>query len=233
MNLRIVALSDIHGYLPNITEEADIMILAGDIVPLSIQFDLVESKEWFKTIFANWINYLPVKKVYMIAGNHDFFLEKTELQDLAFLFEVCNYKLIYLRNSWVIHRHEGKEIKIFGTPYCKIFGNWPFMRTNEILEEKFKEIPDKVDIIIAHDPPFAYGDADIIMAPTNPSFGRHLGNHPLAKRLFTVDYKILFCGHIHTGDHIFNEEYKIVNVSYLNEQYKPHYPPFYTSLNID
>ena len=230
MNLKIVATSDLHGFLPEIIEEADIMIIAGDIVPLDIQFNLTESETWLEGIFAQWIKALPVKKVYMIAGNHDAYFEDTYLFSSGCFEEACEDKLVYLENEYAIYNHEGQAVKIFGTPYCHIFGNWPFMISNECLEEKFKQIPDQVDIIISHDPPFAYGDADIILEPCFYGDSRHKGNHPLAKKLFEVDYKLLFCGHIHSGDHTFNEKYKIANVSYVNEQYKPYYPPFYTYL---
>jgi Icc-related predicted phosphoesterase len=62
---------------------------------------------------------------------------------------------------------------------------------------------------------------------------KHLGNKPLRERIENVDYKLLVCGHIHSGDHNFNEDWKVVNVSYLNESYEPHYPPFYIELEHD
>lgn len=166
MNLKIVATSDLHGFLPEIIEEADIMIIAGDIVPLDIQFNLTESEIWLEGIFAQWIKALPVKKVYMIAGNHDACFEDTDSFSLDCFEEACEGKLVYLQNECTTYDYEGQEIKIFGTPYCHIFGNWPFMISNEGLEEEFKKIPDQVDIIISHDPPFAYGDADMILEPS-------------------------------------------------------------------
>jgi len=68
--LKIVAISDLHGELPEIIMPADIMLLVGDIVPLNIQFNKAKSKKWFETEFAYWIKSLPVDKVYMVAGNH-------------------------------------------------------------------------------------------------------------------------------------------------------------------
>ena len=45
MKLKIVAISDMHGKLPVIKEPADIMLIAGDIVPLEIQFNKEFSKQ--------------------------------------------------------------------------------------------------------------------------------------------------------------------------------------------
>jgi len=237
MKLKICALSDLHGYLPEITEPADIMLLAGDVIPLKIQFNKPASKTWLETEFAYWIKGLPVDKVYMVAGNHDAYFEGINQMQLAAFKQACDFKLIYLKNDWIIHRHEGYSIKIFGTPYCHIFGNWPFMRTDEYMEEKFKAIPDEVDIIISHDPPYGICQVDQILEITrwsNESL-RHCGNPPLAKRLSEIKCSLLVCGHIHSGDHD-PFDYNgciIANVSALNENYKLHYEPFYYELNYD
>lgn len=233
MALRIAAVSDLHGYLPEITTEIDIFIIAGDISPLEIQFNKPKMKTWLETEFAYWIKELPVDKVYMIAGNHDAYFEDINQMQLAEFKTQCDFKLIYLENNYIVHRHEGQEYKIFGTPYCHIFGNWPFMVSEETLINKFKEIPDNVDIIISHDPPFSYGDVDVslgIPQHRNQRTFFHLGNKPLSERLTEINYKLLVCGHIHSGDHTFNEQWKVVNVSYLNEVYQPAYPIFYTQL---
>lgn len=234
MKLKIVAISDLHGYLPEITESADIMLLCGDISPLDIQFNKPKMKVWLETEFAYWIKGLPVEKVYMVPGNHDGYFEGINPMNLATFKQQCGFKLIYLLNDYVVYRHEGREYKIFGTPYCHIFGSWPFMRSEEYMEEKFKEIPDVCDIIISHDPPYGICAADQILQTirwTNDHL-KHVGNRALADRLKNIDFKLLVCGHIHSGDHdefIFNNGV-IVNVSIKDENYKPVYEPFYTEI---
>ena len=233
MKLRVAAISDIHGYLPIIEESADILLIAGDISPLEIQFNKPKMKTWIETEFAYWIKSLPVDRVFLIAGNHDSYLESISKTNILALQQAC-VKLTYLKNEVCDYVDKyGQVWTIFGTPYCHIFGNWPFMRSDEYMTEKFKQIPDEVDIIISHDPPFAAGDVDVILEKPQHRFERmftHLGNDPLRDRIENVNYKLLVCGHIHGGSHDFNEEWKSVNVSYLNEYYEPHYTPFYITL---
>jgi len=154
--------------------------------------------------------------------------------NLAELKIQCDFKLIYLKNNYVVHRHEGKEYKIFGTPYCHIFGSWPFMRNDEYMEEKFKKIPEVVDIILSHDPPYGIGQVDQILETTRWSNNllKHCGNLPLAKRLGEIEYQLLVCGHIHSGDHELFEFNggQVVNVSIKNENYQVQYEPFYTTI---
>ena len=236
MGLKVVAISDLHGYLPEIVEPADIMLIAGDISPLQIQFDKPKMKVWLETEFAYWIKSLPVDKVYMVPGNHDAYFEGQSGLNITYLVNQCDNKLDYLENHWTTHNHYGKEYKIFGTPYCHIFGNWPFMRTDEYMEEKFKEIPDKCDIIISHDPPYAVGQVDMILGERRWSneIPSSVGNIPLSNRLIDVDFKLLVCGHIHTGDHRpfkDNLSGQVVNVSIKNEKYNVEFEPFYIEID--
>ena len=69
--MKLIAISDLHGNLPEIKEKADIMIIAGDISPLNIQGNKPKMIKWLKTTFIDWINSLNVEKVHLIAGNHD------------------------------------------------------------------------------------------------------------------------------------------------------------------
>lgn len=233
MKLKIVAISDMHGILPEIIEPADIMLIAGDILPLEIQFNKEFSKQWLEDRFAEWINKLPVEKVYMVAGNHDAYFQGADDMQIASLRKKTDYKLCYLMNQRIIHRlDDGTPVRIFGTPYCTIFGSWPFMRDDAYLTEVFKEIPDKCDIIIAHNPPYNWNDSDVILDnPRHRNMGEHVGSKPLTERLEEIDFKLLVCGHIHSGDH--NLVNKVVNVSIVNEQYKLAYPPFYTELEFN
>ncbi len=233
MKLKIVAISDMHGKLPVIKEPADIMLIAGDIVPLEIQFNKEFSKQWLETTFASWIKSLPVEKVYMTAGNHDFYFQGISNAQLADLKYATDYKLVYLKNESTIHKlDDGTEVQIFGTPYCTMFGTWPFMREDASLKEHFKHIPDKCDIIIAHNPPYAWNKSDMILEdPRNRYIDEHCGSRPLTERLKEIDFKLLVCGHIHSGDHSLVD--KVVNVSIVNEQYNSAYEPFYTELEFN
>lgn len=235
MGLRIVAISDQHGYLPEIMEPADIMLIAGDISPLEIQFNRSAMKIWLEAEFSYWIKSLPVDKVYIIPGNHDAYFEGINQMNLAEFKQQCNFKLIYLENSFVVHRHNRIEYKIFGTPYCHIFGNWPFMRSDEYMEEKFSHIPKDTDIIISHDPPYNIGQVDQMLESRrwNNEVPESLGNIPLANKLIETNFKLLVCGHIHSGDHNpfeFNGG-KVVNVSIKDENYQPKYKPLYIELD--
>ena len=72
--LKIVAISDIHGLLPELPE-CDVVCCAGDISPLEYQTDQTQMLGWFYLVFLPWVESLPCKKFVMISGNHDFFLQ--------------------------------------------------------------------------------------------------------------------------------------------------------------
>ena len=86
--MRVAAISDIHGFLdnPRNMPEGDVLCICGDIVPLEFQVDTVRSISWFCLEFVPWVESLPYKKVLLLAGNHDFFLEEIYLHG-ALLFE--------------------------------------------------------------------------------------------------------------------------------------------------
>lgn len=69
--MRIAVMSDNHGILPQIRDEnIELLLICGDIVPLSFQSDVELTKWWFKDNFKEWAENLPVEKVVFIAGNH-------------------------------------------------------------------------------------------------------------------------------------------------------------------
>ncbi|MBR7141099.1 MAG: metallophosphoesterase [Clostridia bacterium] len=121
--------------------DCEILFICGDILPLRIQFDMVESKRWLIEEFKMWASDLPVEKVYIIAGNHDAWFERNDV--LAHSIFSKYDKVTYLKNEYAdyISTQDSKVYRIFGTPYCHIFGNWPFMRDEETLAKKFSQIP--------------------------------------------------------------------------------------------
>ena len=93
--MKITAISDLHGNLPTI-DQSDILIISGDISPLNIQRSKPQMKMWLETIFLYWINTLPVDKVFLIAGNHDFYFENIPYNHLLELIILSKGKLVYI-----------------------------------------------------------------------------------------------------------------------------------------
>ena len=80
--MKICAISDMHGNLQDIDiPEADLLVIAGDLIPLSIQSYLKQSYKWFKQKFLPWLQSLPVEQVVFIAGNHDMLVNNKDRMD--------------------------------------------------------------------------------------------------------------------------------------------------------
>ena len=222
----ICVTSDLHGNLPDIPE-CELVLICGDIIPLQLQFHNPVSKEWVLNNFLTWANSLPTTKVLFIAGNHDQLMECDD-NWMRKNFPVFN-KVTYLKNELYTYIDcYGKEYKIFGTPYCHQFGNWPFMRSNETLTTKYAEIPEGLDILFTHDAPLL-GKVGYVDTPWRKC---EAGNELLAKRILEVKPKLCVCGHIHSGDHNLNEinGVKFVNTSLVDETYEPVYKPIKLSI---
>ena len=223
--MKITALSDFHGMLPTLKEETDLLLIAGDISPFSIQGNKTEMWEWLETSFRKWIEEVPAFRVILIAGNHDFIFESSSKKKIYDWEQSFDGKLVYLENEYYELGREGEEsIKIFGTPYCHIFGNWPYMRSPKVLKEKFLSIPEELDILITHDPVFSLGSSDVILKPKYQSQAHynHVGNPELYERLIEMEGKApkyVICGHIHSGEHQLEDHLgmKVANVALMDE----------------
>ena len=226
--MKICAISDLHGYLPEL-KPCELVLICGDSVPLEYQASSKKTKKWYDTTFRKWAGELPCDKVLFIAGNHELhFPGKKIIYESLFS---KDDKITYLCHSEYIHKSkDGKEYKIFGTPYCKQFMNWAFMYPNEELEKIFKNIHNDLDILISHDNPYGYGD--IVLQECPWADGSHIGNIPLAKAIEEKQPKYQFNGHLHSCEHslIMIGNTKHYNCSIKDEQYNPVYEPLY--LNI-
>lgn len=226
--MKICATSDLHGFLPEI-EPCELLLICGDIVSLRHQRYSKSCKQWYTKVFQPWINSLQCDKVLFIPGNHEVGVEGHE-DEYRKLFSSTNKATILLHDYYEYLSNDGIICKIFGTPYCKIFGNWAFMRTNSDLKEKFSEIPEGLDILLTHD--VAYGYADQSLQDTGWGTDEHFGTVELRDAILEKKPKYHFSGHIHTADHnpIMIGNTKHYNVSYVDETYTPTFKPLY--LNI-
>lgn len=221
--MKIVAISDLHGDLPNSLPEGELLLIAGDTVPLRMQSNFEQSRKWWLNDFCNWLKTLKFERIILIGGNHDGFLETHGQEIKATL--IIN-KCIYLCNEQYTYlSYDGKTYTFFGTPYCKQFGNWWFMYSQDKLEELYKDIPKDLDILLSHDAP--YGVSDICYQNTPWNDGSHIGNKALRDAI--LDKAPAYCihGHLHSSNH--DEEIlgttKVYNVSLKDERYIMTYKP--------
>lgn len=217
-------MSDMHGQMDFKIEPCDIVLICGDIVPLKIQGYTKESEEWLKTFFIPWCLNLPCEKVVFIAGNHDFFFQRHD--DRVRLALEGQNKIVYLN----CESYEYKGKVIYGTPWCKPFGNWAFMETIEESKERYKDI-EHFDILMSHDAP--YGISDILLQKDCWwADGTHIGNHALRELVDKVKPQLVFYGHLHSCQHekTMHDNTEVYCVSLLDENYEMVYKPLYIEL---
>lgn len=225
--MNIVAMSDLHGNLPKAREisPCDVIIIAGDISPLNIQRSKLLSAIWFGNTFIPWCETLPCVKVIVVAGNHDFFFEVEEGMSCKRLFKFgTHHKVIYLENMTYKYGHKS----FYGTPHVTDLPNWAFSLESDKAKEVFAQIPN-CDVLITHTPPFdAANTGNVFGSDTRPDYG----SYELRDAIVDKKIDLIICGHVHSGNHNLSDwgTHKIVNVSYLDEDYKPKYSPKFITL---
>lgn len=227
--MNIIAMSDLHGYLPEI-EPCELVIICGDSVPLNVQNSFHNGIRWYRNKFKPWAEKLSCNKVLFIFGNHE--LLAREHEDTFFDLFPYDSKVTLLHDSEYIYNSlDKKSYRIYGTPWCKQFGRWAYMASDDKLVSIYKNIPKNLDILITHDQPFGYGD--ILLQQVPWADGTHIGNKPLAEAIKIKQPKYLFCGHLHstTHDEVLINKTKRYNVSIKDEDYFVTYPPLQLEIN--
>lgn len=221
-------MSDLHGDFPEEILPCELVCICGDVSPLNIQGNHRKMRQWLRKVFKPWCEALPCRKVIFIAGNHD-----GAMHNLDFMYSIFSKdsKVTYLFHEFYTYTSlDGKDYKIFGTPYCKLFGNWAFMELDKTLEKLYSNIPENLDILLTHDQPFGYGD--IILDDISWADGSHIGNKPLLKAILDKKPRIQTNGHLHSCQKglIEIDQTKHYNVSLKNEAYRMVYKPTYINI---
>lgn len=222
--MRIGALSDMHGLLPKVAP-CELLFICGDTIPMNCEPNIEGSLGWLERYFIPWIEEIPVDQVYLIAGNHDMVFERSEHRAIDTL-SVCD-KVHYLNcESEYYISNDGLMYKIYGSPYCKVYGNWSFMIDDDAIYERMSNMPEDIDFLLTHDAP--YGISDICR-----NDGVHIGNKAIREIILEKKPKYNFHGHLHSSNHEMEllGDTKVYGVSILDESYKREYSVLY--LNID
>jgi len=207
---KVIAISDLHGFLPDIPR-CDLLLIAGDVTPVT-NHDLAFQADWLHTDFRFWLESLPAQQIIFIAGNHDLvFQQERSLvpKDLP---------AIYLEDS----AFEWQGLKIWGTPWQPWFFDWAFNLREPELKAKWDLIPEDTDILVVHGPPFGYGDG----VPGRDGI-RYTGSPSLLARIKAVAPKLVVFGHIHEGRGEWRlGETVLANVTIVNAAYEAVYEPW-------
>ena len=232
--VNISAISDLHGNLPkaDFFTPGDVLCISGDIVPLGIQSNDVKSIAWFCGEFIPWTDTLPFSKVILIFGNHDFFAQhigpdhNNDGNDLTSLLLPGNIKGKHKIQILCDSSYKYMGVTFYGTSWCPDLSRWAFYGDHFKLEHEYAKIPDKVDILLTHCPPYIQEVGTVLQHGWN--YGRNFGCQELTEAISHKNIGWLFCGHVHSGDHKVTKYngINIVNVSMLDEDYKKSYPPF-------
>jgi Icc-related predicted phosphoesterase len=231
----IIAVSDTHTiYDFADVPEGDLLIIAGDILlegtvtelqTVMLQLDM-ESHKW--------------KHILIVPGNHDFIFQQYYNQDLSWekFMEDCGIKF-YPKNLTISIEGtvEILGLTIFTWSWVPYLPRWAFSMFDSSIEryiqKKFK-MPEIVDIVVTHGPP--YGILDWI-----PGYGK-VGSKTM-EEVFNFKYNLHIFGHIHENYgttiqdsnniiHTDNAEFRrYYNVSILNDQYKIENKPIKILLN--
>lgn len=185
--VKIIAVSDLHGELPNI-DECDLLLIGGDICPDgSLKFQA----EWLDEVYRKWLAKIPAKKIVGIAGNHDIIFERAE-------------HLVPTGLGWHYLKDNAIELfgfKIYGTPWQLPFWG-AFNLNDEKLKLQYSSIPKDIDIFISHGPP--YGILDEVpkifakgVENNIREYKQHVGSVSLRDKIFEIKPKLFVCGHVH------------------------------------
>jgi len=187
--VKIVAIADTHSaHRKAVLPEGDILIHAGDL-SLALRTSFFQQR-FHITDCDEWFGEQKFKKIFCVAGNHDFVIEKKQVE-----FKNC----VYLENQH--HYYEG--VKFFGSPYqLPFFG--AFNANEKQLEAIYGKIEDDTDVIISHGAPFGILD--------QPFRGGNTGSKALKNAIDRVKPKLVVFGHIHWGHGTHTED----GVTYFN-----------------
>lgn len=215
---RVCLVSDMHGYLP-VIPPCDLLLLCGDNAPDFAFNDIGAIRQviWYNTKFKDWLHSVQQQTdaaIFGIAGNHDFALFRHAIS--------IDYDLpwTYLQDSGA--EYEG--LQIWGSPWVTGCDGWAFNLEPQQLTHRFGRIPDGIDILLLHGPPYGHCD----WAPSgSPHFdlsaGEHAGSQAAVDAIERVQPQLVGFGHIHEGygQSMVGNSSRLINASRVDVRYQP------------
>jgi len=178
--VRFVCLSDTHMKHRLIdVPPGDVLLLCGDLLVMDKGAELggVQQLEDIN----QWLGTLPHRYKLVIAGNHDRTIEELGKNRVRAIFTNATY----LQDEEVTLL----GIRIYATPVSIRGLSWnrafQYRRESDEMRQLVNRIPEGIDILMSHGPPFGYGDGN-------------RGCRCLRERIHQIQPRYHVFGHIHT-----------------------------------
>jgi Icc-related predicted phosphoesterase len=197
--MKFVVIADTHGQHRKLNlPKGDVIIHAGDVSRGGKESEVLDFLDWFTNLDFN-------HKIF-IAGNHDFYFERTSEEEIN---KIIPKNITYLYDSGVTI----ENINIWGSPITPWFFDWAFNRQRgEPIARHWDLIPGDTDILITHGPVFSILD--------KTKMGLNVGCEDLMNKVQELKPKIHVCGHIHEAyGQVSHSSTNFINASVLDEKY--------------
>ena len=225
--MRIAALSDQHGFLPEVPP-CDLLIVAGDVCPDGFgRFTAMTAPDlqarWFNSEVRPWLAAAPTAHKVLTWGNHDWCGQACDFSgDAPGRASSTTLQIVVDEGTSVPTNTAGKSgrsLSVWATPWSNQFSHWAFMKEPATLAEVYAAIPVGIDILVSHQPPYGYGD--LVPGRTD-----RLGSRELLAAIDRVRPRLVICGHIHGGHGRYEHDgVPIYNVSVVDEDYRLAHSP--------
>src|SRR6185436_14058157 len=149
--MRIVALSDLHGFLPDIPD-CDLVIVAGDVCPdrfgpFMAWHDPHQQQAWFDRTVRPWLASAPATHRLLTWGNHDWCGQACSFQSDSPA-EASTTDLQILVDEGTAVPTSNVPISVWATPWSNQFMDWAFMKEPAALDAIYAQIPQGIDILV-------------------------------------------------------------------------------------
>jgi Icc-related predicted phosphoesterase len=219
----IYAASDLHGNLLDPPADAHALLLAGDICPdfpnrVGYGYGTPEAQAgWLDTNFRLWLEGHGLPTV-AIWGNHDFVGEHPHL--------LPELPWTLLQDSeTTLDTDQTGPVRIWGTPWVPKLPYWAFFARPEGLVARADLIPEGLDVLMSHGPPYMAGDYIGTSEKQRNKYGNfggiNAGDRTLNDAIRRAAPEVTICGHIHEahGRHFLNG-HRVLNVAAVTEEYR-------------
>lgn len=176
--MKIIAFSDSHNLHRQVKiPDGDILIFAGDMSDCRTDRGVAD--------FNNFLKTLPHPHKIVVGGNHDHQLAGDAARAKSLLNAAT-----YLQDEMVVI----DGISIYGSPWQPLFNDYACdafaLSRGNALDDKWKMIPERIDILVTHSPPAGIMDLDGPVAH---------GCSDLYEAVVTKQPNLHIFGHIHSN----------------------------------